>query len=80
MNRVGLLFDFSGFRNRSASISLGALICLGCLAELDRPQGVARDLEVGQWAAADSGRLADWAAQLPVGEAKREGIVGFAIV
>jgi hypothetical protein len=36
-----------------------------------------------QWGALDcdrhADRIADWAAQLPLGEALREGIVGFAI-
>jgi hypothetical protein len=80
MNRAGQPLDFSRWRNRSALISFVTLICLGCLVQSDRPQGLARDLEVDQWAAIDSGRVADWAAQLPVGEAKREGIVGFVIV
>jgi hypothetical protein len=59
----------------------GILVCLGCQTPFERPQDITPALEVGQWGVIESGgRIADWAAQLPVGEAKREGIIGVAIV
>ena len=80
MSRAGHLSDFSRLRSRSSHILSGTLVCFCCFAQFERPKSVAHDWEVCDWAAVDQGRIADWAAQLPVGEAKREGIVGFAIV
>jgi hypothetical protein len=71
--------DFSKLRSSSFEILFSVLLCLCCFGQSAHEQGAAQD-PAGQWAAIDSGRIADWAAQLPVGEAKREGIIGAAIV
>jgi hypothetical protein len=65
---------------RGLRLFSAALVCLGCLTQFERPQSAAPELEVTQWGVIESGRMADWAKQLPVGEAKREGIIGIAIV
>lgn len=80
MNRAGHLFEFSRVRGRSSHFFAATLVSMFCLTQSQCPQGMTLDLEGPDWAAFDKGRIADWAAQLPVGEAKREGIVGFAIV
>lgn len=80
MNRAGHLFDFSRVRGRSSHLFAATLVSVFCLTQTECPQGPILDREGHDWAAFDKGRVADWAAQLPVGEAKREGIVGFAIV
>jgi hypothetical protein len=71
--------DFSKLRSRSFEILFCVILCLCCFGQPAHEQGAGLD-SPRQWAAIDSGRIADWAAQLPVGEAKREGIIGSAIV
>jgi hypothetical protein len=80
MNRASHLFDFARLRNCSALLLSGTLVCLGCLTQFEHPQVVAKDLKVCKWGVIESGRLADWSAQLPAGEGRREGIIGFAVV
>jgi hypothetical protein len=80
MNRIGHLFDFLRVWGTSTLIFSGALACFCCLTQFERPRVVAHDFKVCQWGVIESGRMADWAAQLPVGEARREGIIGVAIV
>jgi len=71
--------DFSKLRNGLSYIFSSILLCLCCLGQPAYEQRAGPDPD-RQWAAINPGRIADWASQLPVGEAKREGIIGSAIV
>jgi hypothetical protein len=75
--------DFSKLQSRVFDVFSCVIICLCCLGLWAHGQVSQSDLTL-QRVALDSDRhadrIADWAAQLPLGEALREGIVGFAIV
>jgi hypothetical protein len=74
---------FSKLRSRLVDVLPCVVICLCCLGLWPHGQVSQSDLTL-QRVALDSDRhadrIADWAAQLPLGEALREGIVGYAIV
>jgi hypothetical protein len=70
--------DFSKLQSRSFKILSGVIICLCCLGLPPREQPPGRDLAIHS-ATYNSDRIDDWAAQLPAGEAQREGILGYAI-
>jgi hypothetical protein len=70
--------DFSKLRSGSLDILSIVFLCLGCLGLPSHPTPPEHDSV--QLAAIDQGRIANWASQLPIGEAKREGIIGSAIV
>jgi hypothetical protein len=70
--------DFSKLQSRSLDVFCGVFICLCCLG-LPAHGQVPRPNLALQWATYDSDRIADWAAQLPAGEAQREGILGAVI-
>jgi hypothetical protein len=74
---MNYLPNFSKLRTYSSFIFI--LLCLWCFGQPVYGPGAGRG-SVREWAAIDPGRVADWASQLPVGEAKREGIIGSAIV
>jgi hypothetical protein len=78
--------DFSELPSRSFEVSSGVIICVCCLGlclGLAAHRQMPRSHFAPQWGALESDRLADriadWAAQLPMGEAQREGIIGYAI-
>jgi hypothetical protein len=71
--------DFSKLPSRSLEILSGILLCLCCLGQPAHEQRAGAE-PVHELAAINPGRIADWASQLPVGEAKREGIIGTAFV
>lgn len=74
--------DFSKVRSRLSYALSCVIICLCCLGLWAHGQVPRSDLTL-QRVALDcdrhADRIADWAAQLPLGEALREGIVGYAI-
>jgi hypothetical protein len=74
---MNYLPDFSKLLRPSFVVLCGIFICsLGLPAHGQAP---GRDLAI-RWGTFESDRIADWAAQLPAGEAQREGIIGSAIV